>query len=101
MIKSFLKNQFMKNRSVIINEGRYLKDFMRLLMKQRNTGIRWTKEEKKVLKSNLKHLSLYVPLLIIFALPFGSFILPILTEVMDRRNRERENQKESQQDIHE
>jgi hypothetical protein len=101
MITSFLKKQFIKNRSLMINEGKYLKDFMRLLMKQRNTGVKWTKEEKRALKSNLKHLSFYIPLLIIFVLPFGSFVLPLLTEVMERRKKERENKKELQQDIHE
>lgn len=62
---------------------------MRLLMKQRNTGVKWTREEKTQLKSNLKHLSLYVPALIIFALPFGSLLLPVLTEVLDRRDKDR------------
>jgi hypothetical protein len=89
MIKQFLNKQFVKNKAVIINEGKYLKDFMRLLMKHKNTGEKWTKEEKKELKSHMKRLSLYVPVLIIFALPFGSLMLPLLTEVLDRRNNKR------------
>jgi len=89
MIKLLLKKQFIKNKAVIINEGKYLKDFMQLLMKQRNTGVKWTEEEKTQLKSNMKHLSLYVPILIIFALPFGSLLLPVLTEVLDRRDKDR------------
>jgi hypothetical protein len=101
VIKKFLRNQFIKNKALIIRESEYMHDFMQLLMKQRNTGIKWTREEKRTLKSNLKHLSFYIPLLIIFALPFGSFVLPMLTEVLERRKKERENQKELQQDIHE
>ncbi len=89
MIKLFLKKQILKNRAVIIREGKYLQDFMRLLMKPKNTGERWTEEEKTQLKFNLKHLSLYVPALIIFALPLGSLLLPILTEVLDRRYKDR------------
>lgn len=89
MIKSFLKKQILKNRAVIIKEGKYLQDFMLLLMKQRNTGVKWTEEDKTQIKSNMKHLSLYVPALIIFALPFGSLLLPVLTEVLDRRDKER------------
>ena len=89
MIKLFLKKQFIKNRAVIINEAKYLKNFMLLLMKQRNTGVKWTSEEKKQLKSDLKRLSLYVPALIIFAMPFGSLLLPVLTEVLDRRDKDR------------
>ncbi|RPJ16616.1 MAG: hypothetical protein EHM30_05910 [Desulfobacteraceae bacterium] len=90
MIKQFLQKQFINNKALIIKESGYVQNFMQLIMKQRNTGVKWTKEEKRELKSNLKHLSLYVPLLIIFALPFGSFVLPLLTEIMERRNKERE-----------
>ena len=84
-----MKKHILKNRALIIKEGRYLKGFMQLLMKQRNTGEKWTEEEKTQLKFNLKHLSLYVPALIIFALPLGSLLLPILTEVLDRRDKDR------------
>lgn len=101
MIKQFLQKQFINNKALIIKESGYVQNFMQLIMKQRNTGVKWTKEEKRELKSNLKHLSLYVPLLIIFALPFGSFVLPLLTEIMERRKKDRENQKELQKDIHE
>ncbi len=66
-----------------------MQDFMRLLMKQSNTGIEWTEEEKMQLKSDLKHISLYVPALIIFVLPFGALLLPVLTEVLDRRDKDR------------
>jgi len=89
MIRSFLKKHILKNRVLIIKEGKYLHDFMWLLMKPRNTGVEWTIEEKTQLKSHLKHLSLYVPALIIFALPFGSLLLPVLTEVLDRREKDR------------
>ena len=89
MIRLFLKKHILKNRALIIKEGKYVQDFMRLLMKQRNTGVKWTREEKTQLKSNLKHLSLYVPVLIVFALPFGSLLLPVLTEVLDRRDNDR------------
>jgi hypothetical protein len=64
-------------------------DFMKLLMKHRNTNLKWTTEEIHQLKSHLMHLSLYVPALIIFALPGGAFLLPILAEVMDRREKSR------------
>jgi len=79
----------MKNRTMIINEAKYFRGFMLLLMKQRNTGVKWTGEERTQLKSDLKRLSLYVPVLIIFALPFGSLLLPVLTEVLDRRDKDR------------
>ena len=62
---------------------------MKLLMKKRNTGFAWTKEEKKHLQSQLKHLSLYVPILIIFILPFGTLLIPVLAEMLDRRKQPR------------
>ncbi len=68
-----------------------MNDLMVLLMKRRNTGIEWTEEEITRLKVHLKHLSLYVPVLIIFILPFGSLLLPILAEVLDRRKQIRIN----------
>lgn len=89
MIRLFLKKHIENNRAMIIKEGKYLQGFMLLLMKQRNTGDKWTTEEKIQLKSHLKHLSLYVPALIIFALPFGLLLLPVLTEVLDRRDKDR------------
>lgn len=89
MIRLFLKKHILNNRALIIKEGKYLQGFMLLLMKHRNTGAKWTIEEKTQLKSHLKHLSLYVPVLIIFALPLGALLLPILTEVLDRRDKDR------------
>jgi hypothetical protein len=54
-------------------------------MKQKNTGNDWTTEDIKEIKKHLIHLALYVPVLIVFLLPFGFFLLPVLAEIMDRR----------------
>jgi len=89
MVRSLLKRHLAKNRALILLEGRRLHDFMRLLMKPRNTGVKWTKQEKGQLKAHLKHLSFTVPVLVIFALPFGSLLIPILAEVLDRREKSR------------
>jgi hypothetical protein len=62
-----------------------MNNFMMLLMKHRNTGNDWTAEEISQIKSHLKHLALYVPVLIVFVLPFGSLLIPVLAEIMDRR----------------
>jgi hypothetical protein len=91
MIKSFLTRHILKNKALILYESRYMSVFINLLMKQRNTGVKWTGEEIIQLKSHLKHLSLYVPTLIIFILPFGSFLLPILAEILDKREKSRVN----------
>ena len=91
MIKLFLKRHLLKNKALILQESQHISDFILLLMKRRNTGVKWTGEEITILKSHLKHLSLYVPALIIFVLPFGLFLLPILAEILDRREKRRTN----------
>jgi hypothetical protein len=63
--------------------------FMRLLMKRRNKEGLWTAGEQAQLKEHLRHLSLYVPALIVFLLPFGSLLLPVLAFVLDRRRTRR------------
>lgn len=62
-----------------------IKGLMQLLMKTRNTDEKWTREEKKEIKSHLKNIAKIVPAVAIFSLPGGSFFLPILAEVLDRR----------------
>jgi hypothetical protein len=89
MIRLFLKKHILKNRALILQESRYIKEFTQLLMKQRNTGVKWTRDEITLLSSQLRHLSLYVPALIIFVLPFGSLLLPFLAEILDRREKSR------------
>jgi hypothetical protein len=91
MIKLFLKRHILKNRALILQESKHIAEFIHLLMKRRNTGVKWTGEEITRLKSHLKHLSLYVPALIIFVLPFGLALLPILAEILDRRKKSRMN----------
>lgn len=93
MIKLFLKRHLLKNKALILQESQCITEFFSLLMKRRNTGAKWTKEEITRLKSHLKHLSLYAPALIVFILPFGSFFLPVLAEILDRREQSRKNQR--------
>jgi hypothetical protein len=62
---------------------------MQLLMKHRNKGQKWTREEKKEIKTHLKNISRIVPSVIIFLLPGGSLLLPFLAEVLDRRKEKR------------
>jgi uncharacterized membrane protein len=66
-----------------------MQGFLQLLFKQRNTDQKWTKEEKKQIKDQLKRLSLYLPIILIFLLPGGSLLLPILAEILDRRKTRR------------
>ncbi|MBI5056090.1 MAG: hypothetical protein HZB61_05700 [Nitrospirae bacterium] len=84
-----LLNKFISaHKEIIYREAALVKGFMQLLMKPVNTGIKWSKEERKLLISHIKHLSLYVPKLIIFLLPGGALI-PFLAEILDRRKEKR------------
>jgi len=89
MIRFFLKRLILKNRDLIFREAQQFQGFLQLFFKPRNTDAEWTKEEKEQVKNYLKRLSLYVPILIIFVLPGGSLLLPILAEILDRRKRRR------------
>ena len=87
MIKRFLKRLIDKNKEFILSQVLAVKDLMRLLMKNRNTGEKWTREEIHEIRAHLKHIAMLVPALIIFLLPGGSLLLPLLAEVLDRRKR--------------
>ena len=89
MIRFFLKRLILKNKDLIFSEAQRFQGFLHLFFKPRNTDAEWTKEEKEQIKNYLKRLSLYVPILIIFVLPGGSLLLPILAEVLDRRKSRR------------
>jgi len=92
LLKTLLKRTISKNKTLILRESRSMQNFMRLLMKQRNTGNNWTAEDISMIKSHLVHLTLYVPVLIVFLLPFGSLLLPVLAEIIDRREENRKKE---------
>lgn len=84
-IKQHVLRVIANNRMVILDEAHKVTGFMHLLMKPRNTGKTWTSEERRVLRAHLKHLSCYVPIAVIFVMPFGSLLIPVLAEILDRR----------------
>jgi hypothetical protein len=85
MIKKYLKRLIIINKEVILMEVLSIRGLMQLLMKTRNTDEKWTREEKKEVKRHLKNIAKILPAIAIFSLPGGSFLLPILTEALDRR----------------
>ena len=87
MIKRFLKGLIAKNKEFILSQVLAVKGLMQLLMKNRNTGEKWTREEIREIRAHLRHIAMLVPALIIFLLPGGSLLLPLLAEVLDRRKR--------------
>ncbi len=88
-MRHIFKSHLKKNADLIINEARKADGFMKLLMKHRNTGEQWTQEERDRLKNHLRRFASYVPVLVIFLLPFGMLLVPVLAEIMDRRKESR------------
>jgi hypothetical protein len=86
---SILKRHIANNKEFILTQVLAVKGLMQLLMKSRNTGEKWTREERREIKTHLKSISKIVPVVIIFLLPGGSLLLPILAEVLDRRKTRR------------
>ncbi len=97
MVGRYLRRLFIANREFILKEILAGKGIMQLLMKNRNTGELWTRSELRQLRLYFLHISLAVPAMIIFLLPLGSLILPILAEVLDRRNKKRADTKTGEQ----
>ncbi len=89
MLRFFLKKMILKNRNLIFKEAQQMQGFLFLLFKERNTETKWTEEEKQEIRKYLKHLSAYVPVIVLFLLPGGSLLLPILAEILDRRKQRR------------
>jgi hypothetical protein len=89
MIKNYFKRLILINKEAILMEVLSISGLMQLLMKTRNTDETWTREERKEIKKHLKNIAKIVPAIAIFSLPGGSFLLPILAEVLDRRKNRR------------
>ena len=89
MLHHLIRSQLKKNAAMLMDEARRAEGFMKLLMKQRNNGDKWTKEEKLLLKKYLQRLAAYVPVLMVFMLPFGTVLIPVLAEMLDRRKMSR------------
>ena len=87
MIKGLLMRLIARNKEFILSQVLAVKGLMQLLMKNRNTGEKWTRDEIREIRAHLKHIAMLVPALIIFLLPGGSVLLPLLAEVLDRRKR--------------
>ena len=94
MITNYFKRLIIKNKEFILTEVLAVKGLMYLLMKNRNTSEKWTREEKTEIKNHLRNISKMVPVIIVFLLPMGSLFLPFLAEILDRRNKRRNTKKE-------
>jgi len=89
MIKKYLKRLILLNKEAILMEVLSITGLMQVLMKARNTDEKWTREDKKEIMRHLKNIAKIIPVIAIFSLPGGAFLLPILAEALDRRKKRR------------
>jgi hypothetical protein len=80
-----MKRFFDKSKAAIVREILAVRGLMHLLMKRRNTKVAWTKDEKAEIKRCLKSLSRSLRVLLVFSLPGGALLLPLLALALDRR----------------
>jgi hypothetical protein len=73
-----------RERQYLVGEIVQIRGLMPLLMKPRNRQ-RWTREDRRELAAHLKRLSSISPYLVVFALPGGMLMLPVLAWWLDRR----------------
>jgi len=85
IMMTYFKRLILNNKEFILKEILEVKGLIQLLMKYKNTGKKWTAEEKKKIKMHLKQISKVVPIMAIFLIPGGSMLLPFLADILDRR----------------
>jgi len=78
-----LKGILAKYRKRILKEIDSAKDLSSLLMKGTQRG--WTKGELLKIKTHFVILGKKIPIFMVFLLPGGFILLPLLIEVLDRR----------------
>ena len=80
-----LKGILAKYRKKILKEIDSIKDLTSLLMK--GTQGSWTKGELLKIKTHFVILGKKIPIFMVFLLPGGLILLPLLIEVLDRRKK--------------
>ena len=89
MVRKYIKRLIIINKEAILMEVLSIKGLMQVLMKIRNTDEKWSREEKDEIMRHLKNIAKIIPVVAIFSLPGGTFLLPILAEALDRRKTRR------------
>jgi hypothetical protein len=83
--KDILQKILFRYKKKILKEIESIKDLMSLLMK--GTKGKWTKGELLQIKSHFLILGKKFPIFMVFMLPGGTVLLPLLVEVLDRRKK--------------
>lgn len=80
-----LKAILVRYRKKILKEMDSVKDLTSLIL--RGSRRRWTRDELRQIKEHLLILGKKIPILLVFMLPGGTVLLPLLVEILDRRKR--------------
>jgi len=83
--REVLEEILIQYREKILKEIGSAKDLMALLMK--GTRGKWTKSDLAKIKVHLVSLGKKFPILMVFMLPGGTILLPLLVEVLERRKK--------------
>lgn len=83
--KDILQKILFCYKKKILKEIESIKDLMSLLMK--GTRGKWTRGELIQIKSHFLILGKKFPIFMVFMLPGGTILLPLLIEVLDRRKK--------------
>jgi hypothetical protein len=83
--RNTLKKSLLHYREAIREEIQSVKHLMALLMK--GTKMKWSQNELQEIKAQFAQLGRRVPVLMVFLLPGGLVLLPILVEVLERRRK--------------
>jgi hypothetical protein len=85
MLKKIVERNLRRQREMMLGQVVAIRGLMQLLMKHRNTGQIWTPEELRQIRAHLRTLTYLFPILVVFIVPGGIFLIPVLAEVLDRR----------------
>ncbi|MDH4100353.1 MAG: hypothetical protein OEV28_07230 [Nitrospirota bacterium] len=86
-MKAIVKELYSSSKKMVLQEVLSVQGLMQILMKRRNTDEDWTPEERAEIRGHLRSLSRAVPVLMLFSLPGGSLLLPVLALYLDRRRK--------------
>lgn len=78
-----------REKKYLVGELSKVKGLMPLLMKPRNKQ-RWSAEDRRELAMHLRRLRAVSPYIVVFAMPGGLAMLPILAWWLDRRRGQRQ-----------
>ncbi|TAN78888.1 MAG: hypothetical protein EPN14_06245 [Gallionella sp.] len=77
-----------RERERLLKEMARTRGLLRLLMKRRN-GYRWTKDDHQQIREQLRSLAKLSPYVVLFLMPGGLLLLPVMAWWLDRRRLKR------------